>query len=115
MNFLSFDSNYAALAVYRSNRREYSGIFYASYLDDINKTADSSLVSLVEHSQSQEDKSAQSDQNISSAWAEVFLVLESGVVEDYALFFMKNRSIPQHFIPDFLMNLTKVQWLKISF
>ena len=61
--------------------------FYASYLDDINKTADSSLVSLVEHSQSQEDKSAQSDQNISSTWAEVFLVLESGVVEDYALSF----------------------------
>ncbi len=61
--------------------------FYASFLDEIDETAKSSLVTLAEQTQSSGNNSKESDHNASSAWAEVFLVLESAITEEYALSF----------------------------
>ena len=61
--------------------------FYASFLDEIDETAKSSLVTLAEQTQSSGNNSKESDLNASSAWAEVFLVLESAITEEYALSF----------------------------
>jgi len=62
--------------------------FYASFVDDIKNTADSSLLALSENSQQipHEDE-FQQDQNLSSTWAEALLVLESSLKEDFAISF----------------------------
>ena len=61
--------------------------FYATFLDDISQTAESSLVTLIEQSPSSANKTTDSDKNNSTTWAEVSLFLTSDIVDDYALTF----------------------------
>lgn len=60
---------------------------YATFLDEINKTAESSLTSLVEQTSPPREESSLSESNISSTWAEVSLYLDTEIEEDYALSF----------------------------
>ena len=61
---------------------------YASFLDEINETANSSLAALSDNSTvSSETDPLRSDQDSSSTWAEVILILNSAIAEDYALSF----------------------------
>jgi hypothetical protein len=61
---------------------------YASFVDEINKTAETSLTTLTEVSgPGLETKGADSDRNFSSSWAETLLALDSAIDEDYAISF----------------------------
>ena len=61
---------------------------YASFVDEINKTAETSLLSVPELSEPNlEKKHSDSDRNFSSSWAEALLVLDSAIDEDYAISF----------------------------
>ena len=60
---------------------------YATFLDEINKTAESSLTSLVEQTSPPREESSLSESNTSSTWAEVSLYLDTEIEEDYALSF----------------------------
>jgi len=61
---------------------------YASFVDEINKTAETSLTSLSEVSEpGLEKKGTDSDHNFSSSWAETLLTLDSAIDEDYAISF----------------------------
>ena len=62
--------------------------FYASYLDEINETAKSSLVTISENNQSAStNDSLETDKGLASTWAEISLILDSEIAEDYALSF----------------------------
>ena len=53
---------------------------YASFVDEINKTAETSLLSVPELSEPNlEKKDSDSDRNFSSSWAEALLVLDSAI------------------------------------
>ena len=61
---------------------------YASFVDEINKTAETSLITLTEVSEpGLEKKGTDSDRNFSSSWAEALLTLDSAIDEDYAISF----------------------------
>ena len=61
---------------------------YASFVDEINKTAETSLITLSEVSEpGLEKKGTDSDHNFSSSWAETLLALDSAIDEDYAISF----------------------------
>ena len=79
--FLRFDLKYAALAVYRIDCSYYCCIFYATFLDEIDKIAESSLISLAEQTSPPREESSLSDSNISSTWAEVSLFLDTEIEE----------------------------------
>lgn len=82
--------------------------FYASFVDDIKNTAESSLLALSENSQQipQEDKFMQ-DQNLSSTWAEVLLVLDSSLEEDFAISFHEESLESKLFLNTLLDELEK--------
>lgn len=82
--------------------------FYASFVDDIQNTAESSLLALTENSQQipQEDKFMQ-DQNLSSTWAEVLLVLDSSLEEDFAISFHEESLESKLFLNTLLDELEK--------
>jgi hypothetical protein len=82
--------------------------FYASFVDDIKNTADSSLLALYENSQQipHEDE-FQQDQNLSSTWAEALLVLESSLKEDFAISFHEESLESKLFLNALLDELEK--------
>ena len=82
--------------------------FYASFVDDIKNTADSSLLALSENSQQipHEDE-FQQDQNLSSTWAEALLVLESSLKEDFAISFHEESLESKLFLNALLDELEK--------
>ena len=82
--------------------------FYASFVDDIQNTAESSLLALTENSQQipQEDEFMQ-DQNLSSTWAEVLLVLDSSLEEDFAISFHEESLESKLFLNTLLDELEK--------
>ncbi|MEL0099383.1 MAG: hypothetical protein VW907_07505, partial [Opitutae bacterium] len=73
----------------------------------IDETAKSSLVTLADQTQSSGNNSKESDHNASSAWAEVFLVLESAIAEEYALSFHEESLDSQIFLTRLFDELNK--------
>ena len=81
--------------------------FYASYLDDIKQTAESSLVALVEEKPSSSDEATESEKNTSTTWAEISLILNSDIVDDYALSFHQESLDSEKFHSSLFEELNK--------
>ena len=73
-------------------------------MDEINKTAETSLTTLIEVSEpSLEKKGTDSDANFSSSWAETLLTLDSAIDEDYAISFHQ-EALESHLLLSTILN-----------
>ena len=82
--------------------------FYASFLDEINETAQSSLGTLVDNKQGTPQVSPLGgEKNSTSTWAEVLVMLDSAIEEDYAISFHEEVLESEKFYLGLLDDLSK--------
>ena len=82
MCILSFDKNMQPWQCIALIILTIAVFLYATFLDDINQTAESSLVALVEQSPPSSNEATESEKNKSTTWVEVSLILTSDIVDD---------------------------------